>query len=147
MQVKTLIKSNANIIRVSEVGTGDVYKRLDKPAYGDERVVYGVVLDVLANGEDAALVTLEFGPVSYGTDPKPIIKTFKGDGDVALFPAALDEYLITLDEVRAAQQKVVEGHQRTLDTAKSVMARMDDVRKAAQEGQLAAATTTVAIGA
>lgn len=108
MQVNTLIKPSAQIIRIAEVSKGDVYKRMHTPSYGTQGIVYGVVMDVLHNGEEAILTGLEFSPVEYGNDIAPTVRTFKGDTEVSLFPATVEEYRHALTEAIKVQQRSVD---------------------------------------
>lgn len=124
MQVKTLIQPSAAIVRVTEVAPGNVYKRLDKPSYGDERLVFGVVTDVMNNGEQAVIVALEFVPVGYSTTFTATIRTFNGDGEVALFPATPDEFKVALREAADVQYRAVSAAQADADTKKAVLDRM-----------------------
>lgn len=112
MKVNTLIKPSAQIIRIAEVSTGDVYKRMHTPTYGTQGIVYGVVIDVLHNGEEAILTGLEFSPVEYGNDIAPTVRTFKGDTEVTLFPASVMEYRHALTEAIKIQQKAVDTQER-----------------------------------
>jgi hypothetical protein len=126
MQVKTLINPSATIIRVAEIHPNDIYKRLEKPSYGDERLVYGKVIDVLATDEEAALVALEFVPVDYGSAISAQIRTFKGDTEIALFPATIEEYVMNLDAAITAQERTVEAAGRDYEAKQRMLYRLTD---------------------
>lgn len=126
MQVKTLINPSATIVRVAEVRKNDVYKRIEKPSYGDERLVYGKVLDILASDEEAAMVALEFVPVDYSTGIQAVVRTFKGDTEVALFPASIEEYTLHLDQAIEAQEKTVEAAGRDYEAKQRLLYRLTD---------------------
>lgn len=126
MQVKTLISPSAAIVRVAEVRKNDVYKRIEKPSYGDERLVYGKVIDVLASDEDAALVALEFVPVDYSTGIQACVRTFKGDTEIALFPASVEEYALHLDQAIDAQERTVEAAGREYEAKQRLLHRLCD---------------------
>lgn len=124
MHVSQIIKPSALSIRVTEVTEGSVYKRLDKPSYGDERMVFGVVTDVLHDGENAAIVAIEFSQGWSGGDITPRIKTFSKDTEVLLFPATPDEFAIGMAEALAQQRTTVETAERDLAAKKAVFDRM-----------------------
>lgn len=126
MQVKTLINPSATIVRVAEVRKNDVYKRIEKPSYGDERLVYGKVLDILASDEEAAMVALEFVPVDYSTGIQAVVRTFKGDTEIALFPASIEEYTLHLDQAIEAQEKTVEAAGRDYEAKQRLLYRLTD---------------------
>lgn len=126
MQVKTLINPSATIVRVAEVRKNDVYKRIEKPSYGDERLVYGKVIDILASDEEAAMVALEFVPVDYSTGIQAVVRTFKGDTEIALFPATVDEYVLHLHAAVDAQERTVEAAQRDFETKERLLQRLTD---------------------
>jgi hypothetical protein len=131
MQVNSLVKASAQVIRITEVTEGDIYKRYDKPSYGEARMLFGVVTDVLHNGEDAAIVSVEFVPEGYGTAYEPRIKTFGADAEVMLFPASLDEFQVGMGEAITAQQRVVEAAERDAANKRSVLERMRTLRESA----------------
>jgi hypothetical protein len=124
MQVKNIVQASAIVVRVSEVHPGDVYKRIDKPSYGDERLVYGKVMDVLSDGEDAALVTLEFVPVDYSSNIQAVVKTFRGEVDVTLFPATVAEYENALNAAIDAQEKTVMSARADYDSKTRMLDRL-----------------------
>jgi len=107
MEVRNLIKPNAVLVQITEIGRGDVYKRLEKPSYGEPKVVFGSVIDVLNNGEESTLVALEFTPESYGPTINATVKVFNGQMEVTLFPCTIEEYKESLDLAIASQNKAV----------------------------------------
>lgn len=117
-QVKTLVRPTAQHIRITSLAQGDVYKRVVKE-YQEHVVVFGVVTDVLANDEDAAVIAVEY-KLSY-SDVDAKIVTFEGDSTVAIFPAEPEEvrtYFAELAEsaerkVRAKERELVEAKRRT----------------------------------
>ena len=58
MNVKQAIQASANVIRVTNISAGDVYKRFDD-SY-DDRVYYGVVTSVHNDGEVAIIEAMEY---------------------------------------------------------------------------------------
>lgn len=95
MQVKQAIQASANVIRVTNISAGDVYKRFDD-SY-DDTVYYGVVQSVHNDGETAIIEALEY---SYKYSSLNIdIKVLRGDKEYKLFPATPEELNTELDDV------------------------------------------------
>lgn len=95
MNVKQAIQSSANVIRVTSVSAGDVYKRFDD-SY-DDRVYYGVVQSVHNDGETAIIEALEY---SYKYSSLSIdLKIIRGDKEYKLFPSSPEELNTELDDV------------------------------------------------
>lgn len=128
MKVQSIIQPSATVVRVTEVAKGDVYKRLDTPTYGTEKMVFGVVTDVLHNGEDTGLVAMEFNPVGYGGAVAPTLKVFKGDAEVALFPATVEEYLTELGRATEQHRRAVDTAAKELAAMQAVLTTMEDTR-------------------
>jgi hypothetical protein len=102
-----------------------VYKRLDTPSYGEPRLLFGVVTDILHNGEEAALVAIEFVPPSYGGSIEPVIKTFKGDTDVSIYPAQPEEFSLAMQQAIEKQEAAVKDAAKTLASKRGVLDLME----------------------
>lgn len=140
MQVSQIIKPSAVAVRITEVVAGSVYKRLDKPSYGEPRLVFGVVTDVLHDGESAAITAVEFTQDYAGGDVTPKIKAFGGDTDVAFFPATPEEFQVAMAEAITSQTRTVEAAERDLRQKQAVL---DRLTRAADEGITAPATASI----
>lgn len=117
-QVKTLVRSTAQHIRVVSLAEGDVYKRIIPPdTYNKAKVVFGAVTDVLVNGENAAVVAIEYEITSY-SDVDAKIVTLSDNEDVAIFPARPEEVRTYFAEVAEAQERKVAAKNRELVEAK-----------------------------
>ena len=124
MQFKHVIQASAEVVNIAQVHVGDVYKRLEKPTYGDERLVYGKVIDILANADEAALVALEFVPQDYSTSIQAQIRTFSGNTEIVLFPATISEYELALNNAIDSQEKVVMSARADYEAKQRIMDRM-----------------------
>src|SRR5690349_24839270 len=89
MQTANFIQASAEVTNITTLKKGDVYKRLHDEGYGEDKIVYGIVYDVLYNGEDAAIMTLEFTP-GY-RELKTELKTFAGKKESKILPCTPDE--------------------------------------------------------
>lgn len=101
MNVKQAIQSSANVIRVTNITVGDVYKRFDE-SY-DTKVHYGVVRNVHNDGEKAIVEALEYTKSYGGIDIE--IKVIRGDKDYTLFPAEPHELNVELESVVTKKEK------------------------------------------
>lgn len=88
MQTKSIIQTSANVIRITNLVRGDIYKRFDEKSYSD-KVVYGVVEGVYNNGEQTYIQAVEY-KYSYST-LEANIKVIAGTDEVAIFPATLED--------------------------------------------------------
>jgi hypothetical protein len=128
MDVRTLISPSAQVVQVTTLTQGDVYKRLDSSGYNGDKLVYGIVVECLNNGDTAAIVAVEFYPPTYG-EPKVEIKTFSGSTEMALFPAHAEEFKEHLSQVRDSQRKHLEIMRNNYDAALRVLERLDHIHQ------------------
>jgi hypothetical protein len=104
MKVDQVIRASAEVVRIVALKPNDVYKRIGKSYGGEAKLVFGIVTDVMSNGDDAAITAIEY-ELEYG-NVKPTIKVFDSVGDVAIFaaePAEVRQHMEDL--VRAVQDK------------------------------------------
>lgn len=125
MKISTVIRPSAEIIQINEVTVGAVYKRLDTPSYGEPRLLFGVVTDIMHNGEDAALVAIEFVPPSYGGSMEPTIRTFKGDAEVAIYPAQPEEFSLAMAQAIEKQEQAIADVRKALAAKQGVLDLME----------------------
>ena len=95
MNVQQAIQTSANVIRVTNISAGDVYKRFDD-SY-DERVYYGVVTSVHNDGSNAIIEAVEYA-YKYGSLDVNL-KVLRGDREYKIFPSSPDELNTELDDV------------------------------------------------
>jgi hypothetical protein len=111
VETKSLIQATANVVRVTSLKVGDVFKLVDE-TYSSVRVLFGVVLDLLNSGTKSFVQVLQYEN-SYG-DIKPEIKVYAGDKDINLFPATVDEVRKYMGEAIASQAKKIEDKRAEL---------------------------------
>jgi hypothetical protein len=121
MQVKQMVSTDAQVVRITNVASGDIYKRMHKPSYGEPSLVFGYITDVLNDGENAVLVAVEFTPGAWGSSTEPTVRTFSNDTDVAIFPATEDEWRTGLGEAMNRQRALVETVERDLAAKRAVL--------------------------
>ena len=126
MQTETIIRASAQVARITELHVGDVYKRLETPSYGGEtNVVFGIVTDVVSNGEDAALMATEISKQGYGMPTVKELKVFSSLSNVALFPASPEEIAQRFADYRDEFSKKIREAQTTLDKAREDFRQVD----------------------
>lgn len=126
MKTANFITASAEITTVTSLKKGDVYKRLNDSSYGEDTIVHGIVLDVLYNGTDAAIQTMEFksGYNSLDTD----FKVFGSNKDIKVFPSSQEEVQVYLkdcinniaDEIETKKKAVIEAEEK-LKKAKAIV--------------------------
>lgn len=110
MNVQQAIQTSANVIRVTSVAAGDVYKRFDD-SY-DERVYYGVVQGVHNDGTNAIIEAIEYC-YRYGSLDVEI-KVLRGDKDYKMFPSSPEELNTELGDVIAKKQRDIEAKRKEI---------------------------------
>lgn len=88
MQTKNIIQASANVIRITNLQQGDIYKRFDDSSYSND-VKYGIVRAVYNDGEKTYVEAVEYKK-SY-RDLEASIYVIRGDNDVSIFPATIEE--------------------------------------------------------
>jgi hypothetical protein len=109
MQTTTLIQAQANVMKITQLKIGDIFKMVDTK-YSNLETYFGVVLDLLNTG-DKAFIQLLIYKRSYSNCIDTEIRTIKGDDDIALFPAHLDE-------IRDDFQHAIAGIEENIKTKK-----------------------------
>lgn len=126
MQISTLIEASAEVTRIVTLKPGDVYKRLpDQGTYdtNKEKLRFGVIQSVLNNGTDTAITAIEF--VADYRSISPEVKTFRGNGDLAVWAATPAEITIHLGEVLEAARAAVVDAERALAGKQSMLAAVE----------------------
>lgn len=113
-----IVTQPTDVTSVVSLSKGDFYKRLEpKKDYSEAKIHYGVVADIISNGEAIAIQATEFLVGYSGVTIAE--KIYQGDSDLQLFPASVEEITEYLPSIQAAAD--------------------DDVRKA--RGELIKATS------
>lgn len=123
MQVQQAIQSSANVIRVTSVSAGDVYKRFDD-SY-DDRVYYGVVRSVHNDGETAIIEATEY---SYRYSSLEVnIKVLRGDKEYKLFPSNPEELNLELSDVVEKKQQEIKKAQENIAKLKKEIIDIEEL--------------------
>lgn len=125
MNTANFITASAVITRVTELKKGDVYKRLEDSTYSTDKLKYGIVIDVLYNGEDAVVQTMEFNS-SYSS-LETTFEIFSNEKDLKIFPATqedLKQHLANCVEQLSAK---VETKKEEATKAEADLAKAKDI--------------------
>jgi hypothetical protein len=141
VQTTNLVQASADVVRITTLTAGDVYKRFDTPSYGGPDLLFGVVQDVLNNGTTVVITAVEYS--NQGVSVVAKMKVFGPGTDLALFAATPAEVGAHLGEVLKAANYAVVDAEKSLAAAR---AARDGVRAAlarSLDGELTAAETEV----
>lgn len=124
MQTKQIVQASANVIRVTKIRPGDIYKRFDESSYSSS-TFYGIVKNVHNDGENAVIEALEFKK-SY-SDLEINYKIFTNNTkDLAIFPATLEEMQMEVDGIEDKKLREIEKKEKEI---KQLEAEIVDIHK------------------
>ena len=126
MQVQNIIRASADVLTITSLSPGNVYKRVGDSYSGDATLHFGVVQAVMNNGEDAAVTAIEY-ETDYSAGIKATLKVFTGGKPIAIFPATPAEITKHLTDLRAATVRSVETAERDLDTKRKALAAVEEL--------------------
>lgn len=110
MQTKQIIQSSANVIRITSISKGNIYKRFD-----DNYTWLGVVIGVHNDGEKTIIEANEY---RQGWDKVEVThKVIKGSEDYTIFPATLADFNQEFDSVITALNRKIEEAHKTIETS------------------------------
>jgi len=104
MQTKQAIQTSANVIRITSISAGDVYKRFDE-SY-DDRVYLGVVQAVHNDGEKTIIEAIEYNARYSSLDVD--YKVMRGEKEYILFPATPEELSLELAKAKRMKEREIE---------------------------------------
>lgn len=144
MQINQIVRpAAAEVITITTLRPGDVYKRLQKESYGERWFIFlGIVQTVLNNGDDCAFTAFEVN--SLTNEVKHVV--YGTGADLALFPATVDEAHGILGSARDAAQAAYESAEAAAQKARSLRDLTLGVIERANE-ITAAPTSVVALDA
>lgn len=111
MQTKQIIQASANVIRITKLQKGNIYKRFDDSDY----VYYGIVTDVLNDGSNAIITSTEYRKSWSSMDVSQ--KVIKGEKDYVLFPATLEEMQDEFQSVIGTKEREIQDAQKKIQEA------------------------------
>lgn len=117
MITKQAIQSSANVVRITSVSAGDVYKRFDD-SYED-RVYYGLVKAVHNDGEKTIIESTEYCYRYSSLDVSH--KIINGTKDYIIFPSSPEELNLELAKARKEQvRKMEKAEEEIIESSKLI---------------------------
>ena len=142
MQVQQIVRASADVVTITTLRPGDVYKRVDETYSGDAVLRFGVVESTMNNGEDAAVSAFEYTPdYSSGVAVKPVV--FTGNKPVAIFPATPEEVAQHMDALVTAAQEASQRADESAAKMREALARTVGLRDRVLAGELTAPLTSI----
>lgn len=125
METSQIVRNSAEVLTITKLSPGDVYKRIEATSY-DTSLRFGVVQDVMNNGEDSAVTAIEYA-ANYNS-VSTTLKVFDGSQPAAIYPATPDEIAAHFDELEKAAVTAVEAAEATMEKAQAQMRQVLTLR-------------------
>lgn len=140
MDTRQLIEASAEVVTITRLKAGDVYKRVEESGGYGSPLRFGIVQSVMNNGTDSAFTALELTPTYAGITSE--VKVFKAGVPAALFAATPHEVeQHTKDLQLSVDRKVTEAH-KALEAAREAQTFTGRVIAMALRGELTTPDTT-----
>lgn len=133
LDTRTLVQGAAQITRIVTLRKGDVYKRLESA--GRTKLLFGIVTDVMHNGDAAAITAVEYDGDWYGATVSRVV--FSSADTPAIFAADPAEFVGQLGDLITNQRRKIEQAEVDLGKQRDVLA---DLERASALDLSAAAT-------
>lgn len=123
MEIKQAIQSSANVIRITSVSPGDVYKRFDE-SYSD-RVYFGIVKNVHNDGTNSIIEAIEYC-YKYGSLDVEY-KVLRGNNDYVLFPVSPEELVMEFSGCISRKKKEIEEYEEKINKNKNIIIEVENL--------------------
>jgi len=123
METKQIVQASANVIRITKVKPGDVYKRFDE-SYND-RTYYGIVRNVHNDGENSIIEATEYSYQWSGISIE--IKIIRGCDDVVMFPSTPEELNVDLSRAKEDKEKDISDNEEKIIKSKKELQEIKDL--------------------
>jgi hypothetical protein len=137
MDVVDLVKGSAKVITITTLSPGDVVKVVEESTYTKAKIKMGVVVDVLNNGEKAA-IELVFVDNSYSTPSLETRVITAETKDLALFAAKPKDFRAHVDGCLGAMQHEIEKKTEELEAQKRAWDRLSGLLESTKANALTA---------
>jgi hypothetical protein len=121
MQTKNIIQSNVNVIRITNLKIGDLYKRYEENTY-DNSVYYGIVRSINNSGEKTFIEVVEYKK-TYATISADF-KVFSGEKDLNIFPASISEIENEFEGITDKLEKEIGDKLKEIENKKKCIAEV-----------------------
>ena len=121
METKQIIQSSANVVRLTKLSPGDVYKRFDK-SY-DDRTYYGIVKNVHNDGVNTIIEATEYCYKYSNINVEH--RTLRGEQDYILFPAEPKDLQFELDKCKKRMEREITEYQEKIEQQQRLISEVD----------------------
>lgn len=128
MNTKQIIQSSANVIRISKLSKGSIYKRFESNY--DDRAYYGVVNSIYNDGNNTVIEATEYKYSWKSLEAN--IKIMTGEKDYILFPTTLEELQNQFNCVVEEKEKEIKDKEKSIEECKKVI----DITKRLISGEM-----------
>lgn len=119
MQTKNIIQTSVNVIRVTNLKAGDLYKRIEDSSYSTN-VKYGIVKAVLNNGEKTFIESIEYTKSYNSISAEMAI--ISGEKDIVIFPATIEEVQSEFEGLENKLVKEIQEKEKEIEAKKKCIA-------------------------
>lgn len=123
METRQAIQTSAQVIRITSIVAGDVYKRFDE-SY-DDRTYFGVVKNVHNDGENTIIEATEY--CYRYSDLEVSHKVLRGAKDYILFPSTPDELNLQLEQARRKKVNDIENAKSSIEKNTQMLLRKNGI--------------------
>lgn len=136
MQTKNIVQTSANVIRITSIAAGNVYKRFDDSYSKD--IFIGVVKAVHNDGERTFIEATEYKTAYHGVDVSQKIITDKEDAH--LFPSSPEELNTVLLEGKRSIERKVEDAEKEIAKNKKLLLEIEGLVNGTKLTELSASS-------
>jgi hypothetical protein len=119
METRSVIQASANIVRITQLRIGDVYKRVDDESYGGTKIIYGVVTDLMNDGSNCFIEAIEYNK-GYGAVTANVV-CHSAKKDLAIFPTSPDEVRKYLSDAIVGMEKSISDKKQEILKAEQAL--------------------------
>lgn len=124
MQTKSLIQAQTNILTITSLKKGDVFKIIEESSYDGTNIRYGIVTDLFNTGKKSFIETLVYKKSYSSVEAE--VKIIDGDKNLMIFPATPEEIkdhleltIISLEKDISSDKKALQKKIESCEKAKT----------------------------
>ena len=139
MNTTQLIQSSANVIRITKLKPGDLYKRFDiKETYSEDKTYYGIVAAIHNDGKNTIIQSTEYAQGYNNIEAKN--KIIRGTEEIAIFPCTLEEFNLEFATCKEMLIRSIETHKEAIASKNNKIQELDNLISREKQKQLTEAS-------
>lgn len=135
MNFKNLVRASAQVVTVTELAKGDAIKVIEEDSYSGAKVRYGIVIDVLNEGEKGYVQAIMLKSEYRSISKEIVLISEKKMEGMAIFPSSLEEIKASFSECLESFEKAIAEAVTNLDKMRNDLAFAKRVISGAEELQ------------